>query len=1125
MAFHIPDRWAILEVGASIDELTLSSNGRRAVPVTTLELSLELARLAAGLPMGRPGPHDTGPVPLAVFVAWRSIEQESSDAQQEWTDDELSLREVLARAADMARLRDLIGEAIHPNLVQLAWFARAADAEERPDFTLPLRVLTIGDAAARATARIENAPWLRQSDATQGYGFTIENTETHGSDLQIWSMSSRADIVVLGSDASTEAQWLHKVSRFRHPRLIVQANVLQSTLGPPPRTSVLQVPESDFDFAVETALYGVIHDLPFHEITKSICRGLQRRVSSGGRPFDEGAVSLHSTPRANHDLRMMTAARVLRDRAIELETELGWLREHPSERMPVVREVWRYGPLAAPPAPAPTPLPAPAATPAPAPAATPAPAPAATPAPALAATPLPAPALTPLPAPAPTELAEEGAAAEQTAELGDLLSSLLDAADFDFYARRSGSLRMAAEAPIRSVEVLAAPSDTEQHLHDVENVIRIARPDFSQEQVGLLPLAEASATLEAAEREFARLRESSLEFDSDYVAHVRESQQRRVDIALQRSGSYNAEVDVGTSCSIARGRAYRVRVHIGNKLPGSIVSGSPPAIDKLLPERVHGHTLQIALQAKRFNLASPALTEVFLPRAGGSKPVYFEVTAPDEIGDAELRVCISHENHLLQAFLLTAYVDSDEQYFAVRSDDVGPRGFLLEPPPPNERVERTGRLVDAVLEYARSERFTNLDELPPRALCITANRTGATHELAIQGSAGKDDITLSPSVFDEQMRAFREILQRATWQDVATETPRVFPTLTRGPVPIGSDYDRFLRELASHGKKLYGRLFGEVDKVELSELKNERDRVIQVVRFDAEFAFPWVALYDFKLPREGRPPEPVCSGVEWDANGESRPCEHGPDDRVICANGFWGVRHVVEEIVARNRKEDAQLFIECGANSPAVGVAANLRLAAVDLLLKRLRANISTASVLEGPDDSEKLIDLLWRQPAARPPILVLLAHLELTKKTKFGNEPEDPRIVLDDEILDDKARWLTEEHLSECFQDFDGMPWCQPRPLILLMVCQSALGATGSVNSFANILSQAGALGVVGTECTVFSELAATFAGDVTLALWDGKQTVGQAMTLARRKLLAEGNPLGFVFHCIGGADVKVRR
>ena len=70
----------------------------------------------------------------------------------------------------------------------------------------------------------------------------------------------------------------------------------------------------------------------------------------------------------------------------------------------------------------------------------------------------------------------------------------------------------------------------------------------------------------------------------------------------------------------------------------------------------------------------------------------------------------------------------------------------------------------------------------------------------------------------------------------------------QSPVP----FQQTFRLLARHGAALWGAFFDRhsgLGKI-LKNLAGTEDQVLQFVRHDPNYAFPWTALYDFKLPAE-----------------------------------------------------------------------------------------------------------------------------------------------------------------------------------------------------------------------------------------------------------------------------------
>jgi hypothetical protein len=628
-----------------------------------------------------------------------------------------------------------------------------------------------------------------------------------------------------------------------------------------------------------------------------------------------------------------------------------------------------------------------------------------------------------------------------------------------------------------------------------------ARADFQQETVGLRPLAQTGAALEFARGATQELRDSltTIARDNVVVETLREEQDRRVDIGVERVNAYGLRKDVGKGSSLALNRRYRLRVHIGNLMEGSIMTGDVPPINLLLPDDERGHDLEIAVQPKDFTLLSAAAQKLHLPPVGGTAPVYFLLRTPSCDGTATLRVLVYHENHLLQSFLVEARITAEEEYSATES------------------------LISG-LEFSQSEKFTNLETLKPRAISIGANQQDNTHQLTLKGNGAKDDVNLPPVRFDEHMKEFREILAEATYAAPGSDQPRQFPSLTPAQPP-STDFAKYLKKLARLGNDFYNELFGRTSgdlqralaELKLRPLPNQPDEVIQVVRFDETFAFPWALLYDFDLPANDN--RPVCPGGVPDPAGGSVPCTHGPEDDVFCAKGFWGIRHVIEELLLiKGKRADAQFTVERQDTKGAVRIAATRGLVAGNDLTAHLKQKLGAGEVEEGPPDDAALINLLWKDPPERPSVLIILGHLA-TDAPLYKDEPNDPRIV-----LVDGSKWLTERRLAQRYQKVID-PWKHPRSLILLMACESSALSADKINTFVKTFSLAGALGVAGTECIVFSELAARFAEEITIALWSESKRLGEAVTAFRRRLMFAGNPLGFVFHCVGSADLALSK
>ncbi|HEY0015519.1 MAG TPA: hypothetical protein VGC13_04345 [Longimicrobium sp.] len=633
------------------------------------------------------------------------------------------------------------------------------------------------------------------------------------------------------------------------------------------------------------------------------------------------------------------------------------------------------------------------------------------------------------------------------------------------------------------------------------------RWDFGQERWGLVPLAEAEDELERVRAGIHGYRASLTKVArSPLVARlIAERQERYVDLTL---ADKNGRGEQGER-RLATGGRYLLRVHVvAGRVEGGLLAERPPSLDIVLEEfaATDGHEVEVAVFEKEFILHSPRVQGFFLPLAGSVAPVVFELEAPSTPGVKELRVLLYHRNHVLQSFILRAEV-----------------GEALNRP-------EKGKL-EVEMEFSRTELFADLDRLGPRALTIGVNQngSGAQHAFMIKKDAAAEPVPFTDEVLKDQVDRYRKLLEEATYRAGTAGTE--FPEARFSPYPAPGDEQReefrdAVRQMAWLGNELYLSLTGRVgdDMAErLRMLRNERDQTVQIIRHDANLAFPWSILYDYPLPDPvaGAAPLPVCVGRPIDGLGASDPnvlgCPHNPGQDVCCVDGFWGVRHRIEQLVGT----------AAAAGPPAVmrpaGGGVSLAVGNPDGPAQRLAHELGRelGPALQPLSAEDDLLHLLWN-PTSRPAVLIVLGHLQTQIRP---GEPDRPRIAL----IPQKAgtplphgKWLTSTVVARKAAQ-QGRWRDQPRTIVLLMACSAAASQVDTLNDFVVHLTSAGPAAVIGAECTVFSGLAARFAQEVTLDLWRGTRSLGGAVQAFNRTLITEGNPLAFAFACYGNADLTL--
>lgn len=663
------------------------------------------------------------------------------------------------------------------------------------------------------------------------------------------------------------------------------------------------------------------------------------------------------------------------------------------------------------------------------------------------------------------------------------------------------------------------PSDTrlflQSAIHEEESAVSAAEgasryAAFDRETSGLHPMANAEAALERGRAVISELRAT---IAHETVPAVVED--RRVDVAMEQPVVSGVYEPVSPGKPLDPGGSYRLRVHVGMPLPESLVVGDVPLIDGLLPapDDERGHELEVVVFPKTFRLLSAAVQPLRLPLRGSSDPVLFDLRAPEEPGDAELRTSVYHRGHMVQSFLLMAAV--------------------------GESAATEGRRVEVRLDFAATERLVEgeFEMLGDRALALGVNQNGAggSHTFMVKRGGAAEGFSLDAQLVSEQVNAFRNLLEEATFVPpiVPGQEKARFSTNPAPGAETDPEFHACVRKLADFGRSLYdllqGRLSGTMHK-EVLALATESDRVIQVVRHDANMAFPWGIIYDYPLgaPISDAEPRPVCLGAPLGLgpappSKRARGCPHNPGHDVYCIEGFWGVRHRLEQRIGRAVSSDT--VVRRPPGHPGVMVAVGIDDENAAILAGQLGAELgSELAPLRKEDD---LLDVLW-DPERRPAVLVVLGHLETAER---AGEPKGPRIALlpkntwPPPAVVPEEHWLMHPAVSGMAQQ-RGRWKEDPRTLVLLMACSSAATEVGTLNDLVTTLTPVGVGAVVGTETPVFTRLAARFAAEVTLDLWkNDERTLGEAVQRFNRALIRSGNPLAFAFTCIGNADLTLFR
>jgi hypothetical protein len=624
------------------------------------------------------------------------------------------------------------------------------------------------------------------------------------------------------------------------------------------------------------------------------------------------------------------------------------------------------------------------------------------------------------------------------------------------------------EALARAMELVDPASiDFERVLGKVREAREVLTPEVEQAAALILPMSETIADLRASASALGAKVPRTLTRDAR--ERLVAEQQRRVDVALRRVSSAGVAEYIARQARLEPKTEYRLCVKIGQAFPESLLEAPPPPIDPLLPKRAARHRLTVVLFPKDLRTRGPRVRPLALPEFGPSREVSFGIVTPASFDALEARIAIYYGNQLLQNYRFVADADGTR----------------------------------ATLEFSQTAQFKNLDKLGKRALSLSMNEDadGSTHSIMLYRDGVAKRFRIPAPIMKTATDGFWDFLKQATGPD---KTKPRFSTYPEEGEPIAPEFHEVLKQAIDLGNELYRGLKKDVRQLteELAVLRGNSDVPVQITRLHRNYVFPWTVFYDWLIPEEADGDVKVCTG--WLEDG--KPCAHNANSRVYCANGCWGIRHVLEEqIGGAATNADAGLELIMPKRPGAVLLSADQDQKDLDTLMELL------PDVLAPLLPAENLLERVW-DADSHPAIAIIYGHTE----TEVKNGRRIPkRITLPGRKF---LSTLSIDQKTESDGELN-----EPRPVILLLACDTALIDVGTLNDFVSSFHYARAPVIIGTESVAFRSLLARFAREMTVALADGRP-LGKSLREFRRGMIRAGNPIPFVFHAVGTAEFHIK-
>jgi hypothetical protein len=490
--------------------------------------------------------------------------------------------------------------------------------------------------------------------------------------------------------------------------------------------------------------------------------------------------------------------------------------------------------------------------------------------------------------------------------------------------------------------------------------------------------------------------------------------------------------------------------------------------------------------------------------APSSPLLFFGVRTGEQPGLQRLRCSLYYGSTLLQSRLVSCRV-----------------GGEADP-------QRPALAADLDYALATSLDLESLEQVPAHDLSLTINGgdgpVAATSHQFRFFSAGEEDplvanASLEAGEIKRAIEAARGALRKASWE---TEAEWVDGRDSYRYEHNPGDADAFAQDLitmALRGHRLYVSITRELSeggptRAALQEAMLKPGR-IQIASAGARLYVPAALFYDQPLESAAGPEsegrfrlcEEFLAALDGAAPLEEARClKDGCPNReerhVVCPSGFWGYRHEIGWPVG-SKKPMTRVELD-GEPELAIGVSTDTRLKQREEHIARVLA-MGTGSVAESRDAFRDLVK------TASPHLVYLYCHGGITAAEKV------PFLVLgppDSDGID--SAYLVDEAIAW------GNP--PPRPLVFINGCHTtALGPEELGDLVGGFVKDANAIGVVGTEVTVFEPLAQAFAEDMLAGFLDEGMTVGAAIRRARFDLLRARNPLGLVYVPFVAADTRL--
>jgi len=567
---------------------------------------------------------------------------------------------------------------------------------------------------------------------------------------------------------------------------------------------------------------------------------------------------------------------------------------------------------------------------------------------------------------------------------------------------------------------------------------------------------------------------------------------------------------------LAPGQPYYFWFEVGPPVPGSIEAKPDPLMVEFSPSEARLNVVLFAFEDEIEITPGGDVGEIQIMHDGKVRVVrqverpesvrsisdlldrrlFFLVRTPNKEGVFRLRCNIYYEHILIQSRLIQARVAS-------------------------KRVRPDVPASQSTIEYTMSKTLNPnyLVRMEPQTLSVMLNDNGdGTHCLRLFGEQDyKSDACFDAGDLETVVKHVRGALRRASWGD---EEPWREDKSYR--YERGYDLHQLKDDLISfaiHGYRFWSKLTvqiagprPEVEKLKRMVLKPTTVEFAIKDKIEASHLFPPAMIYDYPLDTNlNREDYQLCPSFLRALQGR-RPleetscfkgnCPSRGNLAVVCPSGFWGFRHSIGNPLGSRSEINHEMLYR---DVPEVTVSVFPSFNGWPLHQQALRS-LRPGTIWNLADTRSETFTKL---KSTKPHMVYFYCHGGVRRNTPYI------KVGAKDE------KGITPDNL-----DPYGIYWEYPQPLIFINGCHTTASEPELALQFVEkFVITCNAAGVIGTEITIFEELAAAFAEECLRRFLAGGMTIGDAVRGARLKLLEQGNPLGLVYNIYANASLRLKK